>query len=172
MLWLYGRAYITIKKGTEDAIQVMRMWIAQYSRPFSLRVDSGPAYRDRCEEVLKKLGVAVQHSSAYSPQSYSMAKRFVRTTKDLLKKNWQLNQIELDELVLCANARVQHQGKASALWQVSNDKHTKQSRQFLQLARIHQKEGGNKKKKSTKTTEWKQRSILRGGKMSNTMLSN
>ena len=42
----YGRTYITRNKGTEEAVRVMRSWIAQYGRPLSLRVDSGPAFQD------------------------------------------------------------------------------------------------------------------------------
>ena len=102
----FGRVYKTRNKGTDEAIKTMRVWIAQFGRPISLRVDSGPGFRDRFGEELKKLGVMVQHSSAYSPQSNSHAERFVRTVKGILKKCGHLSQLELDEYILAANAQV------------------------------------------------------------------
>ena len=61
----FGKAYKTRNKTTEEAIKVMRSWIAQWGRPLELTVDAGPAYRERfCEELLK-LGVIVRQSSAY-----------------------------------------------------------------------------------------------------------
>ena len=57
-----------------------------YGRPTQLRCDAGPAYREGFIQEMKKLGISVSHSSAYSPQSNSHAERFVRTLKTLLKK--------------------------------------------------------------------------------------
>ena len=84
-------------------------------RPLNLRVDSGPAFRDKFSETMGKMGVKVQHSIGYSPQSNSMGEHFVHTTKHLLQKNGRMNQLELDELILCGNAQVQPDGQASAL---------------------------------------------------------
>ena len=67
----FGRVYKSKNKGTDKAIRTMRVWIAQFGRPVSLHVDSGPGFRDKFGEELRKLGVAVQHSSANSPQSNS-----------------------------------------------------------------------------------------------------
>ena len=92
---------MTRNKGTEEAIRVMRSWIAQYGRPLSLRVDSGPAFRDNFSEIMGKMGVRVQHNSAYSPQSKSMAEHFVCTCSRKMGEY--------------ANAQVQPDGQASAL---------------------------------------------------------
>ena len=97
----YGHTYMTKNNGTEEAVRVVKSRISQYGRPLSLRVDSGPAFRDHFSDTMRKMGVKVQHSSAYSPQSNSKAKRFVHSTKNLLQKHGRMTQLELDEMNLC-----------------------------------------------------------------------
>ena len=83
----YGQIYITRKKGKEEANPVMKSWIAQYGRPLSLRLDSGLAFRDQFSETIAKMGVKVQHSSAYSPQSNSVA-----NWQESIKKRHQIRE--------------------------------------------------------------------------------
>ena len=42
----YGRVFITKNKSTEEALKVVRGWIALYGRPLEIRVDLGPAFRN------------------------------------------------------------------------------------------------------------------------------
>ena len=112
----FGKAYKTKNKTSEEAIKVMRSWIAQWGRPLELTVDAGPAYRERFREELLKLGVKVRHASAYSPQSNSHAERFVRTVKGILKKCGNVSQLELDEYIIACNAQVQVHNQGSALY--------------------------------------------------------
>ena len=61
------------------------------------------------------MGINLNHSSAYSPQSNSHAERFVRSCKDILQKNQHLNQLQLDEMMLSVNSQVQPEGQCSAV---------------------------------------------------------
>ena len=61
------------------------------------------------------MGINLNHSSAYSPQSNSHAERFVCSCKDILQKNKHLNQLQLDEFMLCVNSQVQPEGQCSAV---------------------------------------------------------
>ena len=74
----FGKAVKTKNKGTEEAIKGVRQWVAQFGCPLSLRVDSGPGFREGFVAELKKMGIIVNHSTAYSPQSNSHAERFGR----------------------------------------------------------------------------------------------
>ena len=51
------------------------------------------------------MGVRVIHSSAYNPQSMGLVDRVVRTLKELLRKNSNLSQLKLSELVYAVNCR-------------------------------------------------------------------
>ena len=48
--------------------------------------DSGPAFRYKFEEECGKLGVRVEHSSAYNPLSMSEVERAVGSLKPLSKR--------------------------------------------------------------------------------------
>ena len=72
------------------------------------------AFRSNFEEGLRAMGINLNHSSAYSPQSNSHAKRFVHSCKDI-QKNKHLNQLQLDEFMLCVNSQVQPEGQCSAV---------------------------------------------------------
>ena len=61
------------------------------------------------------MGINLNHSSAYSPQSNSHAERFVRSCKEILQKNKHLSQLQLDEVMLCINSQVQPEGQHSAV---------------------------------------------------------
>ena len=61
------------------------------------------------------MGINLNHSSCYSPQSNSHAERFVRSCKDIMQKNKHLTQLELDEYMLCINSQIQPEGQHSAV---------------------------------------------------------
>ena len=83
----YGRVFICRGKTTEEALRVIRQWTALYGRCLEIRTDSGPAFRSNFEEGLRGMGINLNHSSAYSPQSNSHAERFVCSCKDIFQKN-------------------------------------------------------------------------------------
>ena len=89
--------------------------VALYGPCLELRTDSGPAFRTSFGEGLKAMGINLNHSSAYSPQSNSHAERFVRSCKEILQKSNQLSQLQLDEYMLCINSQIQPEGQASAV---------------------------------------------------------
>ena len=99
----YMQAYKTQNKGTNEALKCLRQWGSQYGLPYVAKSDNGPSFRESWEEELKKLGVKVVHSSAYNPQSMGLVERSVRTLKEILKKNGNLSQLQLAELVFVAN---------------------------------------------------------------------
>ena len=82
----YGLVFICKGKTTEEALRVIRQWVALYGRCLEIRTDSGPAFRSGFQEGQKTLGINLNHSSAYSPQSNSHAERFVRSCKDIMQK--------------------------------------------------------------------------------------
>ena len=82
----YGRVFTCKDKSTEEALRVIRQWVALYGRCLEVRTDSGPAFRSAFQEGLKAMGINLNHSSAYSPQSNSHAERFVRSCKDIMQK--------------------------------------------------------------------------------------
>ena len=77
----YGWVFMCKGKTTEEALRVIRQWVALYGRCLEIRTDSGPAFRTNFEEGLKAMGINLNHSSAYSPHSNSHAERFVRSCK-------------------------------------------------------------------------------------------
>ena len=72
-------------KSTEKALLKLRELSATYGFPMTLVADSGPSFRNRFEEECAKLGVRVEHSSAYNPSSQSAVERSVGNLKHLLK---------------------------------------------------------------------------------------
>ena len=82
----YGRVFKTPNKTTSSVVTTVRQWINMYGRPTQIRCDAGPSYREGFISDMKKLGISVSHSSAYSPMSNSHAERYVRTLKTLLRK--------------------------------------------------------------------------------------
>ena len=83
----FMQVYETKDKTSMTAVNVLREWSASFGRPYRVRCDNGPGYRQTFIEEMGKLGVKVIHSSAYNPTSNSHAERGVRTLKDILKKH-------------------------------------------------------------------------------------
>ena len=61
------------------------------------------------------MGIEVVYSSAYNPSSNALVERSVRTLKDLLKKVGPVSQLQLRELIFCANSREQEEGQGSPI---------------------------------------------------------
>ena len=111
----YGRVFACKDKSTNEAVKIIRQWVALYGRCLEVRSDSGPGFRETFKEELEKMGIKLNHSSCYSPQSNSHAERFVRTCKEIMQKNKNLSQLELDEYMLCINSQIQPEGQFSAV---------------------------------------------------------
>jgi hypothetical protein len=109
----FMQAYKTANKGTNEAVKGLRQWGSQYGMPYIAKSDGGPSFRETWKDELKKLGVYVKHSSSYNPQSMGLVERSVRTLKEILKKNVNLSQLQLAEIVFAVNSRNQgEQGSA------------------------------------------------------------
>ena len=54
---------------TSEALKCLRAWAANWGLSYSVKTDSGPAFRQTWQDELEKVGVSVIHSSAYNPQS-------------------------------------------------------------------------------------------------------
>ena len=61
----------TNNKNTEQALLKLREWGANFGFPLLLIADSGPAIRNNFLEEYAKMGVRVEHISAYNPSSQS-----------------------------------------------------------------------------------------------------
>ena len=109
------QAYETRNKGSLEAVLKLRQWGANWGLPYCVKCDFGPGFRQSFKEDLSKIGVKVDHSSAYNPQSNGMVERAVRSIKELLKKSGALTQLQVHELVYCINAREQAAGAGSPL---------------------------------------------------------
>ena len=97
--------YKCCNKSTEEALLKLREWSASFGFPMTLVSDSGPVFRNRFEEECAKLGVRVEHSSAYNPSSMSEVQRSVGSLKHLLKRSANMNQLQLSEMVFALNSR-------------------------------------------------------------------
>ena len=111
----FMQVYETKDKTSMTAVKVLREWSASFGRPYRVRCDSGPGYRQTFIEEMGKLGVQVIHSSAYNPSSNSHAERAVRTLKDILKKHENISSLQLKEILFCSNTRLQVNGAGSPL---------------------------------------------------------
>ena len=109
------QAYETKNKSSAEAVLKLRQWGANWGLPYYVKSDFGPGFRQTFENDLSNMGVKVEHSSGYNPQSNGMVERAVRSLKELLKKSGPLSQLQIHELVYCINAREQAAGAGSPL---------------------------------------------------------
>ena len=79
------QVYKTRNKSTEQALLKLREWSASYRFPLLLLADSYPTFWNNFVEECSKMGVRVEHSSAYNPSSQSGVERSVGSLKHLLK---------------------------------------------------------------------------------------
>ena len=73
----YLQVYEIRNKTSEAAVNVLREWSASFGRPYRVRCDNGPGYRQTFVEEMRKLGVKVIISSAYNPTSETGQTRFL-----------------------------------------------------------------------------------------------
>ena len=119
----YIRAEQTPNQGTDSAIKVVQNWSTLFGYPYRVISDSGGAFRKTFIEKLKKLNVKHKHSSAYHPQSNSLAERAVESLKNSFKKSPErMSKLFLKEIVFKINSMVSQEMTGSA-----NDRFLKRS---------------------------------------------
>ena len=69
----------TRNKTSQEAVRCVREWTARWGRPYSIKADYGPGFRETCKAGLKKLGISLIHSSSYNPRSMGLDERSVRS---------------------------------------------------------------------------------------------
>ena len=85
----FMQVYKCRNKSTEEALSKLHEWSSNCGFPIVLLADSGPSFRSRFEDECLKMGVRVEHSSAYNPSSQSQVERSIQSLKHLLKRSSQ-----------------------------------------------------------------------------------
>jgi hypothetical protein len=98
----FVQAFEVRNKSTSEAVTKVREWAALFGKPYRVKCDSGPGFRNSFARELKELGIDVIYSSAYNPSSNALVERSVRTLKKLLKKCGPLTQLQLREMIFCS----------------------------------------------------------------------
>ena len=110
----FMQVYRCKNKSTEEALLKVREWSSSFGYfPMTLVCDSGPSFCSRYSKECLRLGVRVEHSSAYNPSSQSAVERSVQSLKHLLKRSARMNQLLISECVFAINSRVQPEGCGS-----------------------------------------------------------
>ena len=111
----YIAAERTVNQGTEAAILAVKNWGNKFGYPYKIISDSGGGFRKTFIEQLRLLGVKHTHSSAYHPQSNSLAERAVQSLKSSLKKSPErVTKLYLDEIVFGINSTTSQEATGSA----------------------------------------------------------
>ena len=111
----YIRAEQTPNQGTDSAINVVKNWATLFGFPYRVISDSGGAFRKTFIEKLKLFNVKHKHSSAYHPQSNSLAERAVGSLKNSFKKSPEkMSKLFLREIVFEINSTVSQEMTGSA----------------------------------------------------------
>ena len=77
--------------------------LRKWSANFGFLMTLGPSFRNKFEEECLKLGVKVEHSSAYNSSFQSAVERSIGNLKHLLKRTSHMNQLQLSECVFAIN---------------------------------------------------------------------
>ena len=109
------QAFPVRNKGTAEAVLKVREWGTMFGRPYRIKCDSGPGFRNTFKEEMKGLGIGVVQSSNYNPSSNALVERSVRSLKEILNKGGRMSDLQLRELIFCVNSREQEGGKGSPL---------------------------------------------------------
>ena len=105
---------MTPNKGTDAAIMAIQNWGDQYGYPYKVISDTGPAFREDFIKQLLTFNIKHKPSSAYHPQSNSLAERGVQSVKNVLKKPVvRLTKQHLNELTFAINETTSSGGTGS-----------------------------------------------------------
>ena len=83
--------------------------------PTFCTTDSGPSFRNTFAEKAVKLGVRLEHNSAYNPGSQTAVKTGVGRLKHLLKICGLLTQLQIHKVFFCMNICIQPGNTGSPL---------------------------------------------------------
>ena len=72
---------LVTNKGPDAAIMAISNWGKQYGYPYKVISDTGPAFRDDFIRQLLTFNIKHKPSSAYRPQSNSLAERGVQLSR-------------------------------------------------------------------------------------------
>ena len=111
----FMQMYHCRNKSTEEALLKLREWSSSRSFPMVLLADSGKSFRSKFEDEALKMGVRVEHSSAYNPSSMSQVERSIQSLKHLLKRSSHMTQLQISKCIFAINSRVQPEGCGSAI---------------------------------------------------------
>ena len=101
----YIRAEQTPNQGTDSAIKVIQDWSLLFGFPLHGISDAGAGFRNDFKKKLKNLNVKHKHSSAYHPQSNSLAERAVGSLKNSFKKSTNyISKLGLKKIVFQINS--------------------------------------------------------------------
>ena len=110
----FARCQATKNEGTDEAIAAIKNWGDLHGYPYKIIADGGPAFREDFTEKLLTLNIGHVPSSAYHPQSNSLAERGVLSVKNGLKKSAvKLTAGHLNELVFAINTTTSSEGTGS-----------------------------------------------------------
>ena len=109
------QVYRCRKKSTEEALLKLHKWSRSYGFPMVLLVDSGPSFCSKFEDEALKMGVRVEHSSAYNPSSMNQVERSIQSLKHLLKRSSHMTQLQISECIFAIHSRIQPGGCGSAI---------------------------------------------------------
>ena len=97
----------TPNQGTDAAIPVIKNWGLLFGYPMRVISDAGGGFRKDFKKKLKILNIRHKHSSAYHPQSNSLAERAVGSLKNTLKKSPKyILKIDLKEIIFQINLNI------------------------------------------------------------------
>ena len=83
----FSKCEMTPNKGTDAAIKAIKNWGDQYGYPYKVITDGGPAFKEDFIKQLLTYNIKHKPSSAYHPQSNSLAERGVQSVKNGPKKS-------------------------------------------------------------------------------------
>merc|ERR1712105_451576 len=110
----FARCEATKNKGTDAAIEAIKNWGDLYGFPYKIIADGGPAFREDFVGKLLTLNIDHVPSTAYHPQSNSMAERSIQSVKSGLKKSVvRLTSLHLNELLFAINTTSSSEGTGS-----------------------------------------------------------
>merc|ERR1711947_66601 len=111
----YIKAEQTPNQGTDADIAVIKNWGLLFGYPMCVISDAGGGFRKDYDTKLKLLNIRHKHSSAYHPQSNSLAERDVGSLKNTLKKSPKfISKVDLKEIVFQINSNISQDMTGSA----------------------------------------------------------
>merc|ERR1711936_1021995 len=101
--------------GTDAAISVVRNWGLLFGNPMRVISDDGGAFRNDFREKLRQVNIRHNYSSAYHPESNSLAERAVGSFKGSLRKSPKvMSAVAFKEIIFQINSNISQDMTGSA----------------------------------------------------------